>query len=181
MGWVLFREGHIKEAHNYIAAAWHNAPDATIGLHLGDIELAENDPNAAFATYQLALATIPSLHGTAPPAVTEIVEKLKAGIDRTHSAGGKSTIKDWHAAAQAFRTIPLGPSEGRSGSAEYRILVAQGKADIVRATGHTLTGGDTLLLSTNFSDLTPRGEKGRVLVTGYLNCITATCEFVIEP
>jgi len=181
MGWILFREGHIKEARSYIAAAWRARQDATLGLHLGDIAMADNDPNAAFTAYQLALTMMPNTHVGMPPSFIEMSEKLKAAVDRARKAGGKSPVKDWRAALQAMRTIPLGPAEGRVGSAEYRILISQGKADRVHALGHGLPKGDTLLLSTNFSEFTPHGEKGRILITGYLNCLSETCELVIEP
>ena len=181
MGWIYFREGRIKDAYSYVSASWHVNHHAEVGLHLGDLAMAENDPNTAFNAYELALATQPVTRGPVPPSIAAMNEKIKAGIDRARKAGGKSSVKDWHAAAQALRVIPLGPSEGRVGSAEYRILISQGKVDSIRAVGNGLPKGDTLLLSTNFSEFTPSGEKGRVLISGYLNCLTTTCELVIEP
>jgi hypothetical protein len=181
MGWIFFREGRLKEAHSYISAAWRCRTDPTLGLHLGDVEVAENDPTSAFATYQMALSLLPNTRVGMPPTFTELSEKLKAAVDRAHRAGGKSSIKDWRAAAQAVRTLPLGPSEGRTGSAEYRVLLSQGKADSDRPVDHALPQGDTLLLSTNFSDFTPPAEKTRVLLTGYINCLNNSCQFVIEP
>jgi len=91
LGWIFFREGRLKEAHSYIAAAWHSRHDATLGLHLGDIEMAENDPSAAFNSYQLALATIPSFRGDMPPRLFRSVRKT-AGRHRSRSNGRRKIL-----------------------------------------------------------------------------------------
>ena len=37
MGWILFREGKVREAKPYIAAAWMNRPDSTLRQHLDEV------------------------------------------------------------------------------------------------------------------------------------------------
>jgi len=182
MGWILFREGHIKDARVLVEAAWRNQQHAEVGLHLGDIALADNDPNAALKAYELANATLPHLSGgKVPPARQAESDKIQAGIARAKKAGAKSQLKDPRAALQAMRTVDLGPADGRSGSVEYRILIAQGKAELARPMDHDFPRANSLIRSASFAGFTPANSEARIAHFGYLNCVSASCEFVIEP
>jgi Flp pilus assembly protein TadD len=37
MGWILYRQGDLNGAANYLRRAWHGRPDGEIGAHLGEV------------------------------------------------------------------------------------------------------------------------------------------------
>jgi tetratricopeptide (TPR) repeat protein len=59
MGWVLFRQGRLQEALTYMQRADRLGDDAEIDLHLGEVQWALGDRDAARATWQQALETYP--------------------------------------------------------------------------------------------------------------------------
>jgi len=80
-----------------------------------------------------------------------------------------------------MRTVDLGPAEGRSGSVEYRVLLAQGKAELAHPVDHDLPRAENLIRSASFIGFIPAGSEARIARFGYLNCLAANCEFVLEP
>ncbi len=59
MGWVLFRQGKLREALSYLERAARLGDDPEIALHLGEVQAALGDPAAARATWQKALEANP--------------------------------------------------------------------------------------------------------------------------
>jgi len=60
MGWVLFRQGRLQEALTYLQRANDLGADAEIDLHLGEVQWALGDRDAARATWQQALEAHPN-------------------------------------------------------------------------------------------------------------------------
>jgi len=60
MGWVLFRQGRLQEALTYLQRANDLGADAEIDLHLGEVQWALGDRDAARATWQQALEANPN-------------------------------------------------------------------------------------------------------------------------
>jgi tetratricopeptide (TPR) repeat protein len=60
MGWVLFRQGRLPEALEYLKRANDLGDDAEIDLHLGEVQWALGDRDAARATWQRALEAFPN-------------------------------------------------------------------------------------------------------------------------
>jgi tetratricopeptide (TPR) repeat protein len=60
MGWVLFRQGRLPEALEYLERANALGDDAEIDLHLGEVHWALGDRDAARATWQRALEAYPN-------------------------------------------------------------------------------------------------------------------------
>jgi tetratricopeptide (TPR) repeat protein len=198
LGYILFREGRLPEARNYIEAAWHNRQSAEIGLHLGDVLLALHDASGALTTYQLAQTTLPGstsfrngkLSVTVSPQSKPIGDKLEAGMAQARAAGAKTQVKDPRVELQKIRVHSLGPAGGRSGSVEYRLLIARDKVEIARPVSVTkLTGADTLFKTATLPGLIPAApttppepaQQPRIALFGYLNCLSTTCEFIAEP
>jgi transglutaminase-like putative cysteine protease/tetratricopeptide (TPR) repeat protein len=190
LGYILFREGHLPDARNFVEASWRNRQSTEVGLHLGDILLAMNDPAGAMTAYQLAQGTLAGSSTTRGgkttytpnPQSRPLATKLEAGIARARSAGAKPHVTDAHAELQAMRVHTLGPAADHSGSVEYRILLSGEKVQIVRpATEVKLTGAETVLRSAAFPGLVPAGSQARVALFGFLNCLSANCEFIAEP
>jgi tetratricopeptide (TPR) repeat protein len=179
LAYILFREGHIKEARQLVEAAWRNRQDLEIGQHLGDMALADNDPEAALRSYELALAsTSPNAGPTAAVAITAINE----GITRAEKAGAKSKLNNARAELQKTRIIELGSAGKLSGSAEYRLLISQDKVEIVKPVGEqAIPGGEDLLRRLSFVGYTPPESNAKLVKTGFLNCHGTSCQFVIEP
>ena len=59
MGWVLFRQGRLQEALTYMKRADQLGDDAEIDLHLGEVQWALGDREAARVTWQQALEAHP--------------------------------------------------------------------------------------------------------------------------
>ena len=185
MGWIMFLEGHIPEARSYIQPVWHLRPSLELGRHLGDIALADHNPTAASEAYQLALATIPPGAGKDNPPMAAEVERNTQGQARAKKAAAPATlpeIKNTRPALQKLRTVSLGPANDRKGTAEYRILIAHGKAELIRPnTEATLPNTDALLKAVSFAAFTPSGYDGKLVLFGMLNCTSEACDFVVEP
>jgi tetratricopeptide (TPR) repeat protein len=60
MGWVLFRQGRLPEALEYLERANALGDDAEIDLHLGEVQWALGDRDAARVTWQRALEAYPN-------------------------------------------------------------------------------------------------------------------------
>jgi len=60
MGWVLFRQGRLPEALEYLKRANDLGDDAEIDLHLGEVQWALGDREAARTTWQQALEAYPN-------------------------------------------------------------------------------------------------------------------------
>lgn len=60
MGWVLFRQGRLPEALDYLTRAGELGDDAEIDLHLGDVQRALGDEAAAQAAWQRGLERHPA-------------------------------------------------------------------------------------------------------------------------
>ena len=60
MGWVLFRQGRLPEALEHLKRANDLGDDAEIDLHLGEVQWALGDRDAARATWQRALEAYPN-------------------------------------------------------------------------------------------------------------------------
>jgi tetratricopeptide (TPR) repeat protein len=59
MGWVLFRQGKVRDALPYLERAAQLGDDPEIALHLGEVQAALGDSAAARATWEKALETNP--------------------------------------------------------------------------------------------------------------------------
>ena len=60
MGWVLFRQGRLPEALEHLARADALGDDPEIDLHLGEVQWAQGEREAARATWQRALDAYPN-------------------------------------------------------------------------------------------------------------------------
>lgn len=97
-----------------------------------------------------------------------------------------------HAEAQKLRTLALGPAKGRHGTAELRVLVANGSvadtgpfsADLTRSdTAYKpgLTDGPALLKAADLHKLLPPGSNAHLIRNGIVNCFGTVCQFVLVP
>jgi len=59
MGWVLYRQGDLPQAQEYLQRAWERLPDAEIGTHLGEVLWQMGQQDQARAVWRKVLATEP--------------------------------------------------------------------------------------------------------------------------
>ncbi len=150
MGWILFREGHLPEAREYIAASCRNASRQELMEHLRTID----------------------------------------------AAAHRSTTDDG-GSEQARRTFPLGSANGRHGTAELRLLLAEGKvlrsepvvAPVIPGVAPVsstnaapkLADAADLVKSADLRALFPAGSGAHLVRRGIVNCAGAVCQLVLEP
>ena len=98
-----------------------------------------------------------------------------------HPAGKPHTPMPAALKLQQLRTVQLGPANGRSTSAEYRILLRNGKAVKADPTEEKpVPGADEMILKANFSAFFPDGAQASLVRVGYVNCHQAVCEFMLQ-
>jgi hypothetical protein len=83
---------------------------------------------------------------------------------------------------QELRTIPLGAANGRSGVAEYRLLLSHGAVERAEPAGQkTITGADEMLKRADFTRFFPEGSDAKMVRRGMVNCFMNKCQLVLEP
>ncbi len=121
------------------------------------------------------------------------------GVQR-HLTTLASALHDRDAAAlaqtneQGRRTFSLGAAKGRHGTAEFRLLIADGKAADLRPTGDqagsapasgvTTTpfpGAAELIRSADLHALLPPGGKAHLVRSGFVSCSVGGCELILVP
>lgn len=182
MGWILFREGKTAEAEAYLRAARRSRRDWTVSEHLADVELARGDKSAALAQYQDALAVVPKVNtmGVRKAPGPEAIE-IQGKIDALKRAGVRaSPLVDPN--SQAGRTFSLGPSKGRSGAAEYKLLLSREKVERIEpVAGETeIRDVDGLLQNFKTQGFFPPDSGARLIEDVFVNCHQAVCELVLR-
>ena len=183
IGWILFRQGKLDEAKDYIGAAWKNRQSAEVGEHMAAIAAAQGDKDEALRAYELALATFPSylrpgVRKTPGAKQKELTEKAEA----LRNAGAKPIAQEADKQLQALRVVALGPASGLNGTAEYRLLLSGGKVEKLETVGpKDLPGASEKILRAKLVGLWPDGSQAKLVRNGFLNCHADTCELVLEP
>jgi len=97
-------------------------------------------------------------------------------------AGTTVTDSDANKTNQQLRTVPLGPSGGKVGSAEYRMLLSHGRVErAVQSGDERMENVEGLLKAADFSAFFPTGSDAKLMRTGIINCVAGKCELVLEP
>ncbi len=186
-GWILYRQGKLDQARDYIHAAWLNSETAEVGGHLGQIALAQGHQAEALRDFELANAALSSydrmgVNKVSTPLQKELLQHIEElSKSGTKPATGKPS-QDFREDLIKLRTIPLGPAKGASGAAEYRLLLRQGKIAKVEATGETsVAEGSERIQRVQLNDLWPTGSDATLVRNGVLNCHAGICELVLVP
>jgi tetratricopeptide (TPR) repeat protein len=180
LGWILYKEGKIKEAEEYIRAAWRSKQDVAIGLHLGQLLDAEDKPVEALDAFKLALATIAPQAQEKAAKDPDVIAVL-AEINRLEALGHKSTITDPAAALAKLRVIDLGPAGKLHGKIKFDAFLTA--SDIMPQ----LTGDDmpedavVRIHGINLAkDFFPPDSRAVMKKEATLDC-TATCSLTFLP
>jgi len=183
VGWILFREGKLDEAQKFIEASWRNRQDAEVGGHMAAIAAAKGNQDEALHSYELALATFPTylrpgVRKTPGAKQKELTEKA----DALRKAGAKAPLMDADKELQAMRFFALGAAEGLNGSAEYRLLLSDGKVAKVEPAGATsMGGGSEKIIRAKLDALWPAGSEAKLVRSGFLNCHEGKCDLILAP
>jgi tetratricopeptide (TPR) repeat protein len=183
LGWIYFREGKLDLALSYIEAGWMGSPGLESGKHVGEVLTARGDKAGALNAYELAIATVPGYNAlgvhTEPSEQQKQVQALADALPR--SGTKPRTPMGAAEKLQELRKVPLGPSNGRSGYAEYSILLRNGKAVKAEPTGEkTIAGANEMLAKANFSGFFPAGAQMSLVKMGFVNCHQSVCELMLQ-
>jgi len=96
------------------------------------------------------------------------------------AANSKAVDPDAGKTERDLRTLPLGPSGGRVGSAEYRMLVTHGRVERAELSGdEKLTGADEMLKTATLPRFFPTGSDAKLLLNGEVDCVAGACNLVL--
>ena len=120
-----------------------------------------------------------------------IREHLTAAAAALHNTSAAASAR---ATEQKRRTFPLGHARGKSGTAEFRLLIAGGR--IVRSgppladssgdsgtarAAPVFAGAEALLASADLHTMLPPGSNAHLVRDGFVTCHSDTCELVLAP
>ena len=183
LGWIYFREGKLDQALSYVQAGWMGNLRLESGKHLGEVLTARGDKASALNAYEMAIGSQPGYNAlgvhTDP---SEKQKQVQALADALPHTGAKSHMPMGVAEKlQKLRKVQMGAANGRSGYAEYRILLRNGKAVRAEPTGaKTVPGANDMILKANYSSFFPADAQTSLVRVGYVNCHQTVCELVLQ-
>jgi tetratricopeptide (TPR) repeat protein len=184
MGWVYFKEHKLDEAEDYVRAAWLSYATPDGGLHLGQLEEAQGKLSAALKTYEMAL-TITEPH--APNQTTDPDAATKQEIRRRVTALKRKGVRDRSTGEpftelQDLRMLRIGPAEGRTGTSDYKVLMAGGHVEALKGPDdNTVRNADAMVQKVIAEGWWPKDSQVKMVREGILNCHSGVCEFVMVP
>ncbi|HVZ84501.1 MAG TPA: DUF3857 domain-containing protein [Terracidiphilus sp.] len=176
LGWILFREGKLQEAHDWLAPAWRASLRPEIADHLAQVEEALHHKDDAALYYALAQAAMTSSNVT-----PEIRRHILDGVHRMKAEGAKPGPADGAVALQNLRTFKLARPEGASGWGTFRIEISTaGVADSQQMSGdHNMAKAKPAIDAMKFPELLPPASKAHLLRSAVISCsMGKTCELV---
>jgi tetratricopeptide (TPR) repeat protein len=149
LGWILFLEKK-PEAEGFVSAAWKNRQDGVVGEHLGEMLAMRGDMTEAIGVYKLALETISPVDsmGRKRDKPTAEQTKLQDKLMTAEAMAGKAAPAQGNGpkTLQEMRAVSLGSANGKSGVAEYKILLSSNGIERVEPTeDKTISGGETMI------------------------------------
>ncbi len=185
LGELLVQQAKLDEGECYLRAAWRLAPNAETGLHLARLEERRGHKQAALDLYELAADRehadllrsqhlSPALHAD-----------LATHRDALRAAGLKPSFEYAAVALAEQHMLPAGKTVSKQGSAEYLLLIQNGKVIESRlAPNRPQTGipeANQLIASTDISSWTPPTSTARMLLAASLACEHNSCNLVLQP
>ena len=177
LGWVLYAQGNLDKADQYVSAAWLLGHHGEVGDHLGQIYERLGQKDKARETYALAL------NGLRP--IPETRDRLAALVGG--SAKVPAEVQKANVELQQTRTIPIPRAGNLSGSAEFFVMLSGGVSG-VSVDGVKFISGDEKLRAmgepmrhAKFPVVFPDSTPTRVFRRGVLSCPgqSGDCVFVM--
>ena len=173
LGWIYFQKGDLKQAEDFINAAWVLDQHSEIGDHLAQIYQRRGDKAKAERLYAMALAAQRPLPETRPRLAALVGEQqVDAAVDKYRGELARE------------RTIKLGPLVKDHAEAEFFVaLVAGPKVEGVKF----IRGDEKLkplasaLTTARFPDVFPDSTPTHIVRRGVLTCsqTPSDCNFVL--
>src|SRR5215469_426893 len=177
LGWVLYAQGNLDKADQYVSAAWLLGHHGEVGDHLGQIYEKLGQKDKARETYAEAL------NGLRP--VPETRDRLAALVGG--NAKVPAEIEKANPALQKMRTIPIPRAGTLSGSAELFVMLSGGASGATVDGVKFISGDEKLRAMTEplhharFPVAFPDSTPTRVFRRGVLTCPgqSGDCVFVM--
>ncbi|WP_419805613.1 DUF3857 domain-containing protein [Terriglobus sp.] len=174
MGWILYQEGKFAEAETYIGPAWRNRPNAEIGEHLGDVQMALHknlEANRHYVLAELVSRGAPDTSATLHAKVNAARQK------RPVDFGGKDPAQF----LAAERTFPLAGATDLSGTALYDILFTRDHVLRVKPLpGSTTPAQDAKVREAKLAALFPPDQAAALFHAVSLVCKGGACSVQLD-
>jgi len=173
LGWIYFQKGDLKQAEEFINAAWVLDQHAEIGDHLGQIYELRGDKGQAERLYAMALAAERPLPETRPRLAALVGEKQVG-----------ATVEKYRGELARERTLKLGPQGKDGGEAEFFVALAAGPkvegAKFIRGS-EKLKPFSSALMMASIPAVFPGRTPTHIIRRGVLSCPQAAnaCTFVL--
>lgn len=185
LGWIFFQQGNQQDAAKYIEAAWALMNSPVIGYHLARIYETSGSIDPA-RTYAMSVVAAQSSSITPlDPDATESVDDAKrrlAKIMGSDKAASKR-IEEARAELSMRSVVNIENVAKQSGSADFVLIVAQGKSPQVRQVSgnQSLATFSTVVTSVTPPFSFPANTDIEITRRGTVNCSDANsaCRFVL--
>ena len=152
-------------------------------MHLGEIEEARGNREAALQVYHLAQRneTMPNGAAVVP---SPVMIELKRRINALEQKGVKSSSTVETSVWEKLKRLRADDSDHESGLADYEILLSEGRVSEIRPSPNAATvvkGGMAKVRGVDFKSWTPPGSKAKLRLRGLLNCHNNVCELERLP
>jgi tetratricopeptide (TPR) repeat protein len=173
LGWIYFQKGDLKQAEEFINAAWVLDQHAEIGDHLAQVYERRGDKAKAERFYAMALAAERPLPETRPHLAALVGDKQ---VD--------ATVDKYRGELARERTLKLGPLVKDNAEAEFFVALAAGPkvegARFIRGS-EKLKSFSSALMTAQFPAFFPGATPTHVIRRGVLSCSqgASDCTFVL--
>ncbi len=173
LGWIYFQKGDLKQAEEFINAAWLLDQHSEIGDHLAQIYERRGDKAKAERLYAMALA--------AQRPAPETRGRLAALVGEQHVS---AAVDKYRGELARERTLKLGPLVKENAEAEFFVALAAGpKVEGVKFIrgSEKLKPFSSALMAASFPAAFPDATPTHVIRRGVLTCSQAAsdCTFVL--
>ncbi len=181
LGYILMKEGKLKEAGRYLEATWNDDPTLIEGLHYGTLLEKEGHPAKALRIYELSRNQESNL------ASPEDRRQLAAAILRLKQAHVHAAVKDPDAVLQNMRTFTLEAAGTPKvyEKATFRLqFAADGPPEVMQVNGSAAMAQFVKKIRTlHFPRFVPESSKARLLRDAAMSCSAGyrKCVLVLMP
>jgi predicted Zn-dependent protease len=186
LGYILMKEGKLAEARSYLAAAWVNEQDLTVGLHYGMVLERMGQKAQAMRIYHLAEGQKPDELVASSPTAQESAQ-LKEAIAHLDKEKVRSTGEDATIALQRMRTFHLEAAvlPKTFEQATFRLeFSAEGPPQVMQVNGDAaMAQFVTRIAGVDFPKMVPAGSNARLLRDAVMSCSPGDrdCVLVLLP
>ncbi|HTH54138.1 MAG TPA: hypothetical protein VL495_09315 [Edaphobacter sp.] len=185
LGWILYQQGKFEEAENYLQASWKNNQNAEVALHLGQLAEKRGQKQEALHRYSLGFATTrKALPAAAPMKQPDLISTvLRKRIEALKKQGFTTNNADLPGELTKLRAFHVGSTERPNAMLECSFVIDKGKITLLRSTnsGPVPEKDDAMIKRASFQDWIPRDSDAHLLLKGFLNCHSGTCELITYP